>query len=154
MSRLKNLVISLGSVIVDFEITKTAAPGEPSAVDAVALLQTTLADTTQTNPLTDNVAPVTQVVDTSVQETLQPLDANDEPVLGWFTQQEDQVGLADFFAFADEYNKTSSDPTYNADFDIAPDPADGVIELTDFFVFADNYGKIIANADEIRAAQE
>ena len=81
-----------------------------------------------------------------------PIDAQGEVVLGWFTRVEDSVGLADFFAFADEYGKTATDLTFNELFDIAPDPPDGAIDLVDFFAFADHFGRIVANAQLIREA--
>ncbi|MEC9380773.1 MAG: hypothetical protein VX528_17540, partial [Candidatus Latescibacterota bacterium] len=159
ISRFVGVTLTEGSVIVNFTITQTVTEeGEPTAAEAVATLQSVIADTATANPITA-IAPVTAIVDNSETVVLQPEDADGNPVLGWFTRGAfgNQVGLDDFFAFAGGYGKEDGvDDDFDAKFDIAgPDGAsdpDGKVDLDDFFAFAEYYGKIVANADEIIAA--
>ena len=153
ISRFVDVTLTEGSVIVNFTITQTVTEeGEPTAAEAVATLQSVIADTATANPITA-IAPVTAIVDNSETVVLQPEDADGNPVLGWFTRGAfgNQVGLDDFFAFAGGYGKEDGvDDDFDAKFDIA-DPV-GKVDLDDFFAFAEYYGKIVANADEIIAA--
>ena len=85
-----------------------------------------------------------------------PVDADGEPILGWFTRGEygNHVGYDDFFAFADEFGTSTAEADFDPVFDISGtdgDP-DGRIDVHDFFVFADDFGKVVANADVIVAA--
>jgi hypothetical protein len=156
VNRIKNVTISEGSVIVEFEIAKTGGEeGEPTAEEAVADLVTILSDTTTTNPLTENIAPVTAVADNTEDVVLQPEDANGDAILGWFTRGGTQVGFDDFFLFADNFGLTSASGDWDPIFDIAPEgAADGQINFDDFFRFADDFGKTVANAAEIQDALE
>lgn len=152
ISRIKNVVITQGSIVATFTITKTAATGEPSATEALATLTAAVADTTTDS--FPNLPASQSIADASVNVVLQPLGA-DGPVLGWFTQTEDVVGFNDFFAFADNFGLTSTSGDYNEVYDIAPvDNADGSIGFDDFFLFADNFGTTVTNAAEIRDALE
>jgi hypothetical protein len=153
ISRITNVSISQGSIVATFTITKTAATGEPTATEALATLQAAVADTTTDS--FPNLPASQSFVDASENVVLQPLGPGDEPVLGWFTRTEDVVGFNDFFAFADNFGLSSTDPSYSEDFDISPvDNPDGTIGFDDFFLFADNFGTEVTNASEIRAALE
>ena len=161
ISRFVGVTLTEGSVIVSFTITQTVTEeGEPTAAEAVATLQTVIADTATPNPITD-IAPVTAIVDNSETVVLQPEDADGNPVLGWFTLGAfgNQVAVDDFFAFAGGFGKADGvddDFAKFAKFDIAgPDgdsEPDGKVGIDDFFAFAENYGTVVANADEIIAA--
>lgn len=92
--------------------------------------------------------------------SVQPLDPNGDPILGWFGRGAGQagpvfkVGLDDFFLFGDAFGSSTGDPAFDVKFDIAgPDngPADGEVGFDDFFKFGDDFGKVVANAAEIQA---
>ena len=68
-------------------------------------------------------------------------------ILGWFTRGGTQVGLDDFFAFAENFGRTDASPEFDSTFDIVPS---GAVDIDDFFAFAENFGKIVANASEIK----
>jgi hypothetical protein len=153
ISRITNVTISQGSVVATFTITKTAAAGEPTATEALALLTTAVADTTTDS--FPSLPAAEGIVDASEDVVLQPLGPGGEPVLGWFTRSEDLVGFNDFFAFADNFGLKSIDSAYDDVYDIFPvDSPDGDIGFDDFFLFADNFGTAVDNADEIRTALE
>jgi hypothetical protein len=153
ISRITNVSISQGSVVATFTITQTAAAGEPTATEALALLETAVADTTTDS--FPSLPAAEGIVDASEDVVLQPLGPGGEPVLGWFTRSEDLVGFNDFFAFADNFGLKSIDPLYDDVYDIFPvDSPDGDIGFDDFFLFADNFGTAVENADEIRTALE
>lgn len=155
-ARIRNGRWIKGSLIFVFDVAPAAEGStEPTPAAALANLETTLADTTTANPVTDIGAP-SPVTSAVVVETLVPVDDLGNPVLGWFTKGANgaQVGFDDFFAFADEFGKTDGDADFDAAFDISSttgDP-DGAINFDDFFAFADNFGKTVANADAIIAA--
>jgi hypothetical protein len=157
ISRFIDVVLTEGSVIVNFTITQTTTTeGEPTAAEAVATLEAVIADTATTNVITD-IAPVTSVVDNSETVVLQPEDADGNPVLGWFTlASSGQVGINDFFAFAAKFGTVTADADFDSKFDLigrtAGSDPDGLVGIDDFFTFAANFGKIVANADEILAA--
>ena len=48
------------------------------------------------------------------------------------------VDFDDFFLFADNFGKSSTDPGFDPGFDLN---MSGVVDFDDFFVFADNFGK-------------
>ena len=153
-SRIKNIVLREGSVIVDFDIAKTSDPaaGEPTAEEAVADLNTILSDPAVVNDITD-IAPVTAVSDQSADVEFTPEDVDGNPVLGWFTREGTRVGLDDFFLFAEYFGLDDTEDGFDATFDIEPvDEPDGQIGLDDFFLFAEDFGKTIVNAEEIQDA--
>lgn len=158
ISRFVDVVLTEGSVIVNFTITQTVTEeGEPTAAEAVATLEAVIADTVATNVITD-IAPVASLVDNSETVVLQPEDANGFPVLGWFTRNaEGRVGLDDFFLFVEKFGSVTGDADFSAEYDLtgrsSSDP-DGLVGIDDFFTFATNFGKIIVNADQILAALE
>lgn len=155
-SRIRNGRWIRGSLIFVFDVAPAeAGSSEPTPEEAVTNLQTTLADTTTANAVTaiGEPSPVTTEV---VVQILVPQDADGNRIVGWFTKgaNGNEVGFDDFFAFADNFGLTDSDPTWNAEFDISSttgDP-DGSVDFDDFFAFADNFGKTVANAAEIIAA--
>ena len=155
-SRIKGVTVSQGSIVVAFTIAKTTDTTAVSASDALAALETAVADTT-TDALPSNpTSALNRAVSVAGATTViayVPVTAGDEPVFGWFTRTEDQVGFNDFFAFADNFGVNNSDPTFDASFDIAPTAApNGAIDFDDFFLFADNFGRVVANAATIRSA--
>lgn len=150
--RIKNGRWVEGSLIFVYDVAEPETGStEPSAAAAVTTIQTTLADTTQTNPLTE-VGTVSQTTTEVATEDLYPRDASGVIVLGWFTRTLDSVGLEDFYSFSDRYGKRTGDAIYSEDYDLSPATPDGVIDLLDFYTFADNYGRVITNAADIRAA--
>ena len=158
ISRFVDVVLTEGSVIVNFTITQTVTEeGEPTAAEAVATLESVIADTVTPNVITD-IAPVASVVDNSETVVLQPEDANGFPVLGWFTRNpEGRVGLDDFFHFVEKFGSVTGDAHFSAEHDLtgrsSSDP-DGLVGIDDFFIFVSHFGKIIVNADQILAALE
>jgi hypothetical protein len=158
ISRFVDVVLTEGSVIVNFTITQTVTEeGEPTAAEAVATLEAVIADTATANVITD-IAPVASIVDNSETVVLQPEDANGFPVLGWFTRGADgRVGFDDFFLFVAKFGSVTDDADFSAQYDLtgrsSSDP-DGLVGIDDFFTFAANFGKIVANADQILAALE
>jgi len=148
--------VASGSITVHFTIAKTGGEeDEPKAEEALDLLEVAISDTATENPVTA-IAPVLSITDQSQSVVLVPVDANGEPILGWFTRGEygNHVGYDDFFAFADEFGTSTAEADFDPVFDISGtdgDP-DGRIDVYDFFVFADDFGKVVANADVIVAA--
>ena len=158
ISRFVDVVLTEGSVIVNFTITQTVTEeGEPTAAEAVATLEVVIADTATTNVITD-IAPVASIVDNSETVVLQPEDANGFPVLGWFTRNpEGRVGLDDFFHFVEKFGSVTADSHFSAAHDLtgrSTSEPDGLVGIDDFFIFVEHFGKIIVNADEILAALE
>jgi hypothetical protein len=72
-------------------------------------------------------------------ETVVALSANvlGVPLLPEDFNNDNIVGLDDFFLFADNFGLTSGQPTFNARFDL---DSTGDVGLTDFFLFADRFG--------------
>jgi hypothetical protein len=128
---------------------------EPTAEEALDVLEVAISDTATENPVTA-IAPVSSIIDQSQSVVLVPVDADGEPIHGWFTRGEygNQVGFDDFFAFADEFDTSTAEADFDPVFDIsgADGDPDGRIDFDDFFVFADDFGKVVANADVIIAA--
>jgi hypothetical protein len=150
-SRITGVILSAGSIVVNFTIANTADTTAVSAPEALAALEVAVADTTS-DPF-PNLADVESVAGSTEAVVLVPVDAGGEPVFGWFTRSEDQVGFNDFFAFADNFGKNSADADFDVAFDITPtDAPNGAVDFDDFFLFADNFGKIVANAASIRTA--
>ena len=154
-SRIKNIVLREGSVIVDFDIAKTSDPdaGEPTAEAAVANLTVILSDpAAEPNDITA-IAPVDEVVDTSEDVELVPEDTDGNAILGWFTRGGTRVGVDDFFLFAEFFGLNDTEIDFDATFDIEPsDAPNGKIDLDDFFLFAEDFGKTVVNAAEIQDA--
>lgn len=146
-SRITITGITLGSIIVEFEIADVeGTEGEPAAEDALATLATLVADDPEALG-----APVLDLTDESTEVVIivpQPLDADGIPIVGWFTRAGTQVGLDDFFLFAENFNLRNGDAGYDGAYDIVPN---SVIDFDDFFRFAEDFGKTVTNAAEIRA---
>ena len=75
----------------------------------------------------------------------QPVDANGEPILGWFARTSDTVGFDDFFLFADHFGLGEGEEGYDPLFDIVVNMA---IDFDDFFRFADDFGKVVNNVGD------
>ena len=156
LDRIRNGRWVKGSLIFVFDVAEAAeGSDEPSPADAATALETTLADTTTSNAVSDLGVPSATTTETVVQ-ILVPQAEDGSRVVGWFTKGEfgAQVGFDDFFAFANNFGKTDADTDWDVAFDIGSpsgDP-DGKVDFDDFFAFADNFGKIVANADAIIAA--
>ena len=75
-----------------------------------------------------------------------PVDADGEPIRGWFNRVDDKVGLDDFFIFADHFGVVEGELTFADEFDLN---GDFRIDFDDFFIFTDNFGKTVANFDQI-----
>jgi hypothetical protein len=150
-SRITGVTLTEGSIVVNFTIANTTDDTAPSSVEALAALETAVADTT-TDPF-PNLNAVASASGSTESVTLVPEDDGGEPVFGWFTRDEDKVGFNDFFAFADHFGRSSADANFDAAFDIDPiDAPNGAVDFDDFFLFADNFGKSVANAAAIRTA--
>ncbi|HJP34332.1 MAG TPA: choice-of-anchor D domain-containing protein [Candidatus Latescibacteria bacterium] len=150
-SRITGVTLTQGSIVVDFTIASTTDDTAVSAPDALDALETAVADTTS-DPF-PNLPSVESVADNTEVIALIPENADGDPVFGWFTRSEDQVGFNDFFAFADNFGSSSADETFDAAFDIAPtDAPNGAVDFDDFFLFADNFGSTVDNAATIRTA--
>lgn len=65
------------------------------------------------------------------------IDAEGKEVRGLFDDDGD-VDLDDFFIFADQFGKKTSDAVFDGRFDL---DSDGAVGLDDFFIFADNFGR-------------
>ena len=149
-----------GSLIFVFDVAPAEeGSDEPTPEEAATTLQTVLEDTTTTNPVADiGTVDAEEVVTETVVEVLVPEDADGEIIVGWFTgsrgtSTSDQVGLDDFFLFAEFFGLREADADYDELFDIEPaDEPDGDIDLDDFFIFAEEFGRIVANAAEIQDA--
>jgi len=156
ISRFVDVVLTEGSVVVNFTITQTVTDeGEPTAAEAVKTLEAVIADTATANVITA-IAPVASIVDNSETVVLQPEDADGNPVLGWFTRGADgQVGIDDFYSFVAQFGSVTADADFSAQYDLtgrsSSDP-DGLVGIDDFFTFVANFGKIVVNADQILAA--
>lgn len=149
-SRITITAFTEGSVVIEFEIAEPeTGVVEPTAEEALVALVAAV-DDPAVEPVED-VAPAQTLVDETEVLTLQILDPNGDPVVGWFTRGGSTVGFNDFFAFADRFGASDGEPLYDPLYDIDPELADGVIGFGDFFKFADDFGKTIANADEVRA---
>ncbi len=150
-SRITGVTLTEGSILVNFTIANTTDDTAPSSVEALAALETAVADTT-TDPF-PNLNAVASASGSTESVTLVPEDDSGESVFGWFTRDEDKVSLNDFFAFADHFGRSSADANFDAAYDIGPtDAPNGTVDLDDFFLFADNFGKSVANAAAIRTA--
>jgi hypothetical protein len=150
-SRITGVTLTEGSIVVNFTIANTTDDTAPSSVEALAALETAVADTT-TDPF-PNLNAVASASGSTESVTLVPEDDGGEPVFGWFSRIEDKVGFNDFFAFADHFGRSSADANFDAAYDIKPiDAPNGVVDFDDFFLFADNFGKSVANAATIRTA--
>ena len=150
-SRITGVTVTEGSIVVNFTIANTTDDTAPSAVEALASLETAVADAT-VDPF-PSLPAVVSVSGSTESVTLVPEDDGGEPVFGWFTRTEDMVGFDDFFAFADNFGSSSADADFDAAFDINPiDAPDGEVDFDDFFLFADYFGKSVANAAAIRTA--
>ena len=150
-SRITGVTLTEGSIVVNFTIANTTDDTAPSSVEALAALETAVADTT-TDPF-PNLNAVASASGSTESVTLVPEDDGGESVFGWFTRDEDTVGFNDFFAFADHFGRSSADANFDAAYDIKPiDAPNGVVDFDDFFLFADNFGKSVANAATIRTA--
>jgi len=82
----------------------------------------------------------------AVDNTLQPVDASGQPVLGWFDPGDDTVGFNDFFLFADHFGFVEGEAGFDALFDLN---GDFRIDFDDFFLFADHFGRVVANFRKI-----
>ena len=150
-SRITGVTLTEGSIVVNFTIANTTDDTAPSSVEALAALETAVADTT-TDPF-PNLNAVASVSGSTESVTLVPEDDDGEPVFGWFSRIEDKVGFDDFYAFADHFGSSSADADFEAAYDINPiDAPDGAVDLDDFFLFTDYFGKSVATAATIRTA--
>ncbi len=150
-SRITGVTLTEGSIVVNFTIANTTDDTAPSSVEALAALETAVADTT-TDPF-PNLNAVASASGSTESVTLVPEDDGGESVFGWFTRDEDKVGFNDFFAFADHFGRSSADANFDAAYDIDPiDAPNGAVDFDDFFLFASNFGKSVANAATIRTA--
>ena len=71
-------------------------------------------------------------------------------VEGWLVRglfgADAQVGLDDFFLFADHYGRTRRDPEFAPAFDL---DGNGAVDMDDFFLLADNFGRMVVNHPSI-----
>ena len=67
-----------------------------------------------------------------------PLDADGEPVLGLFSDEDLLVDFNDFFLFADNFGFRQGEAGFDPRFDL---DGDGEVGFNDFFLFADNFGR-------------
>lgn len=152
-NRIRVTGIAQGSTIISFQIVDAGAgSSEPSSDAALAELAAAVADTTS-DEFAD-LGGTESFVDETADVVLAPVDADGEPILGWFTfgTSDTSVGFDDFFLFADNFGTVEGDETFDPIFDIAPaDEPNGAVDFDDFFRFADDFGKPVANADEIIA---
>jgi hypothetical protein len=148
ISRITITGLALGSVIVSFEIAEPAAGSEEvSATLALETLKTEVA--TGTNAF-DAIGGVLAIEDESSSVLVpisDPLDADGNVVLGWFTREGDTVDFDDFFLFADHFGESEGDAGFDLVFDIVPN---GAVDFEDFFRFADDFGKVVANALDLQ----
>lgn len=68
-----------------------------------------------------------------------PLDADGEPVLGLFSDEDLLVDFNDFFLFADKFGTRQDGAGFDPRFDL---DGDGEVGFNDFFIFADNFGRL------------
>jgi len=65
---------------------------------------------------------------------------------GWLVRglfgPDSQVGLDDFFLFADHYGRTEKEAGFDPVFDL---DGSGAVDMEDFFLFADNFGRVVVN---------
>ena len=151
--------ITEGSTIINFQVIDDPAGVEPSAADAAATLEAAVvADATVFSGL--GLGDASGVTAAAESVTIQPLDPNGDPILGWFKRGEGQdgpefkVGLDDFFVFGDAFGSSTGDAAFDTKFDIAGPgntPPDGEVGFDDFFKFGDDFGKVVANAAEVKA---
>ena len=148
-ARISVTSVTAGSIVVDFEILDVeGADDEHTAAEALENLLVLVEDDTADEFAT--IGPVLQIEDKTSTDTVvipQPVDAEGNVILGWFTRGGNQVGLDDFFAFAENFGRTDASPEFDSTFDIVPN---GAVDLDDFFAFAEYFGKIVANASEIK----
>ena len=148
-ARISVTSVTAGSIVVDFEILDVeGADDEHTAAEALENLLALVEDDTADEFAT--IGPVLQIEDNTSTDTVvipQPVDAEGNVILGWFTRGGTQVGLDDFFAFAENFGRTDASPEFDSTFDIVPN---GAVDLDDFFAFAEYFGKIVANASEIK----
>lgn len=149
--RIKILSLTEGSTIVQFQITsRTTNTTEPTASEALAALNTAVADNTS-DEFTD-LGGTESFLDESADVVVQPVDEDGGAIVGWFTfgASGTQVGFDDFFLFADNFGTTDGDGVFDSIYDIAPaDEPNGAVDFDDFFRFADDFGKPVANAQDI-----
>ena len=160
-SRIINVTLSAGSTIVDFQIIDPVdepSLGVPADAAAVTLAGDVATDAALFSAL--GLGDASGVTSSTVAVSLVPLDANGDPVLGWFKRGEGQdgpvfkVGLDDFFVFEDAFGSSTGDTAFDTKFDIAGPgntPPDGEVGFDDFFKFGDDFGKVVANAAEVKA---
>ena len=144
-ARIRVTDVSSGSVVVEFEILdfEGGSGDEPVAVEALAQLIEQIEEDTE---IFADLGPVLDVVSPDIE--VEPIDADGNPILGWFTREGAAVDFDDFFLFADNFGTKEEDAGFDPLFDIV---SDGSVDFNDFFRFADDFGKVVVNADEVRA---
>ena len=137
-----------GSVIVSFEISDPA-PGSEEA-SATLALETLKTEVVAGTDAFDTIGGVLAVEDESSSVLVaisDPLDADGNVVVGWFSREGDTVDFDDFFLFADHFGETDADLAFDPLYDIVPN---GAIDFQDFFRFADDFGKVVTNALDLQ----
>jgi len=141
--------VSAGSIVVEFEILDFEDnAGEPDAADALAQLIETVEEDTEALADLGTVLEVVDESSTDIVPVIDPLDAEGNLILGWFTREGNAVDFDDFFLFADHFGLKEGDENFDPRFDIV---TNGSVDFNDFFRFADDFGKVVVNADEVRA---
>ena len=148
ISRITITGLSLGSVIVAFEISEPAAGVEE--ISATLALENLKVEVAAGTDAFDTIGGVLALEDESSSVLVpvsDPLDADGNVIFGWFTQEGDTVDFDDFFLFADHFGLSEADSGFDSLFDIVPN---GAVDFDDFFLFADDFGKVVANAADLQ----
>ncbi len=140
--------LARGSIIVSFEISEPATGSDQAG--ATLALETLKTEVAAGTDAFDSIGGVLAIEDESSSVLVpvsDPLDADGNVIVGWFSREGDTVGLDDFFLFADRFGETASDPGFDSRYDLVPN---GAVDLDDFFRFADDFGKVVANALDLQ----
>ena len=140
--------LAQGSIIVSFEISEPAiGSDEASATIALETLKTEVAAGTDAFDTIGGALAIEDESSSVLVPVSDPLDADGNVIVGWFSREGDTVDFDDFFLFADRFGETEADPSFDPLYDIVPN---GVVDFEDFFRFADDFGKVISNALDLQ----
>jgi len=126
-----------------FALVGTAGPGETSFADQLAF--NGMRYTYQVEAFDNDNTTGAALSSTAMPIRNSVYDAKGILVRGLFGS-DNQVGLDDFFIFADMFGLEAEDKGFDPAFDLTPNNR---IDLLDFFVFADHFGRTLGTAGKV-----